>query len=400
VLIISQYTKEVVDKVVDKVVDNKMSIIYLGNSEKEQSLSKTTSTTVKVASFDLDHTIIKPKDKRKHPKDKDDWVLYNAGVRPKLKNLHSQDYTIVIFTNQGSSKFSLEDFTYKLKKVQEALEVPFIVFVANESKIRKPSLGLWSLFIKSIDNLPIDYEKSFYIGDAAGRPTDFSDSDLKFALNIKSWDPNSSSSLFGFNTPENYFSGKSIVPEEFKGPIPIHPLALAKVESDNIVSPKGKDNKEQEMIILVGPPAAGKSTLCRSKDFSSYKQVNQDLLGTKDKVLKYTNKCLSEKYSVIIDRKNEYRKDRQLFVELAKIHKVPVRVIYFDVPKELCLHLNKYRALVGENPEVPTIVYNTFYSSTKGLEFPELDEGFESIEKVKFVFDESKFDPIVKQYLV
>ena len=68
--------------------------------------------------------------------------------------------------------------------------IPMLFLAATASdEYRKPALGMWNhLFPK---NSPHTYEKkSFYCGDAAGRPAsagkskDFSDSDLKFALNI------------------------------------------------------------------------------------------------------------------------------------------------------------------------------------------------------------------------
>lgn len=50
---------------------------------------------------------------------------------------------------------------------------------------------MWNHFVKNFNSdVSIDMKKSFYCGDAAGRPKvgskpkDFSDSDLKFALNI------------------------------------------------------------------------------------------------------------------------------------------------------------------------------------------------------------------------
>jgi bifunctional polynucleotide phosphatase/kinase len=56
-------------------------------------------------------------------------------------------------------------------------------------KYRKPSIYFWDLFLHRCES-PIDYEKSFYCGDCAGRlynPTtkvpDYKDSDLKFAIN-------------------------------------------------------------------------------------------------------------------------------------------------------------------------------------------------------------------------
>lgn len=63
-------------------------------------------------------------------------------------------------------------------------------FIASDDDgYRKPTLGMWeeytNQFHKTID---VNLEKSIYCGDAAGRVNgkikDFSDSDLKFAINI------------------------------------------------------------------------------------------------------------------------------------------------------------------------------------------------------------------------
>lgn len=64
------------------------------------------------------------------------------------------------------------------------------VFVAtSEDEYRKPGLGMWNLLIKSFNaKADIDIKASFFCGDAAGRKDgkhkDFSDTDLKFALNV------------------------------------------------------------------------------------------------------------------------------------------------------------------------------------------------------------------------
>jgi len=62
----------------------------------------------------------------------------------------------------------------------------------NDDVYRKPSPEMWKYFVTKINGgLKIDTTLSFYCGDAAGRPKtatkpkDFSDGDLKFALNSK-----------------------------------------------------------------------------------------------------------------------------------------------------------------------------------------------------------------------
>jgi bifunctional polynucleotide phosphatase/kinase len=55
----------------------------------------------KIASFDMDDTVITRKSGAKFPKDADDWILLNGKVAPKIKELYNDGYKIVIFTNQA-----------------------------------------------------------------------------------------------------------------------------------------------------------------------------------------------------------------------------------------------------------------------------------------------------------
>jgi len=63
------------------------------------------------------------------------------------------------------------------------------LIASNDDENRKPNLGMWKHFVKIVnENTEPILDKSFYVGDAAGRKNgkkkDFSDSDLKFAMNI------------------------------------------------------------------------------------------------------------------------------------------------------------------------------------------------------------------------
>ena len=83
------------------------TIIYF-LSDKTKSLKKDN----KLASFDLDHTLIKPKDNRVHPKSIDDFELLYNNTLEKIKELNKQKYNIVIFSNQ-SDLLSIEKKTKK-----------------------------------------------------------------------------------------------------------------------------------------------------------------------------------------------------------------------------------------------------------------------------------------------
>ena len=69
------------------------------------------------------------------------------------------------------------------------MEISIQAFLALEDdEYRKPGTKMWDLLEKNNDNIKIDKKLSFYCGDAAGRKNgkhkDFSDSDLKFGLNV------------------------------------------------------------------------------------------------------------------------------------------------------------------------------------------------------------------------
>ena len=75
----------------------------------------------KIASFDFDGTIIRTKSKRRFPKDKDDWELYNNNVIVKLQSLHCEGYSIVVFTNQKNLEKRMKpgEFKEKCENVQK-----------------------------------------------------------------------------------------------------------------------------------------------------------------------------------------------------------------------------------------------------------------------------------------
>ena len=153
--------------------------------------TKTNSTVqTKIAGFDLDHTLIRPKNGRTHPKDKDDLELYVPDLKEYLDTLIFEGFSIVIFSNQSSfnNPDKKEIILSRIEKLITLMDLPIDVYISTESDYcRKPNTGMWDDFFEIN---PTDLKKSFFIGDAAGRKKihlqkkkDFSCSDRMFAAN-------------------------------------------------------------------------------------------------------------------------------------------------------------------------------------------------------------------------
>lgn len=158
------------------------------------------TTKENIAGFDLDGTIVKPH-RTKFPRTIDDNMLLPNRIEI-LKQLIARGDTLVIFTNQKSRDDKKRLFNYQ--RVNHALTlllehgIPLICLMATgDDEYRKPNIGMWKILNKM---LPV--KTFFYCGDAAGRPGDFSDSDMKFAENIRI----ESGDIGGkFYTPEEIF---------------------------------------------------------------------------------------------------------------------------------------------------------------------------------------------------
>ncbi|XP_023641104.1 polynucleotide 3'-phosphatase ZDP isoform X2 [Capsella rubella] len=162
----------------------------------------------KIAAFDFDGCLAKTSVKivGAHA-----WSLMYPSIPEKLQSLYSQGYKLVIFTNESNidrwknkRQAAVDSKIGRLNSFIKRVEVPIQVFIAcgvsssggKEDLYRKPKAGMWQLMKKHFNSgIAIDMDKSFYVGDAAGRKIDHSDADIKFAQ----------ASGLKFYTPEEYF---------------------------------------------------------------------------------------------------------------------------------------------------------------------------------------------------
>ncbi|XP_075147464.1 polynucleotide kinase 3'-phosphatase isoform X2 [Haematobia irritans] len=229
--------------------------------------SKGVRSSPKIACYDVDGTIIRTKSGNVFPKTCDDWMLNYPEVPKKLKSLFEDGFKICFFTNQGGiakGKTDLNEFKQKVMQIIAKLQVPVQAFIAiTDGYYRKPLPGMWEHLQKTENNsVTINKDKSFFVGDAAGRPEvgkgkakrrkDHSLADRLFAKNIG----------ITFYTPEEHFL--NVKKEEWirpdfdptvdLGDQPLLEPAKTKIPHDKI-----------EIIVMVGLPGS---------EFAKYHQHN------------------------------------------------------------------------------------------------------------------------------
>lgn len=337
--------------------------------------------SIKMAGFDLDSTLIKTKSGNVYPKSVEDWQWWSDSILPKLAEYSLENgYIIVILTNQsGASKSKKRDQiiekinTIMLKLAENNITNIIPVIATQYNMYRKPSTGMWDFICKlftSLNNV-INKQDSFYIGDAAGRykkiKPDHACSDRHFAMNIG----------IIFKTPEEFFLSEE--PDDWNH-MGFDPIKFLHLQNNNQYKFQLSQNKE--MIILVGPPASGKSLFVQ-KYLNNYKVVNRDTLNTMKRCEKKASDYIIEGYSVVIDNTCPSIESRKRFIKIAKDNKLKVRCLVFKVDKELSNHLNSFRGSLGGR-QVPPIAMRMFFSK---FEVPDMNEGFTEIIEIDFKAD-------------
>jgi bifunctional polynucleotide phosphatase/kinase len=285
----------------------------------------------KMASFDYDWTLVNPKNGGTFPKSIKDWVWLYPEIPKKLKELYEDDYMIVIFTNQ-----SKEWKCQQISLVMKTLEIPVFIVIATEKETYKPNPVLLKNLLGENN---IDKDKSFFVGDALGRPTDFSDSDKMFALNIG----------IKCYSPEDIFVDRN---RPFD--IPIIPL------SDT-----------PEIIIMVGYPGSGKSTIANNIcSNEKYIHISGDKLKTTSKMKKSALEHITQSKSIVFDATHSSIKKRKELIDFGYSYKYDIKCIHVTTSMDISFKRNRLRE---DKKQVPKIAYSVF---KKNYEEPSESEGF------------------------
>lgn len=302
---------------------------------------------LRIAAFDFDDTLVQ----------RDTSTPKFSNVKAILTQFHEEGWTIMIFTNQGGvakKKTTTHLVEQRIKAFLRQMGIPIYVYAAIAyDDHRKPHTGMWKKMLQQFDTERLFLEDSFFVGDAAGRQKswqkgakrDFSCSDRKFASNIG----------IEFDTPEHFFLSQEPTEKWEWGGFDPHSFVAPPLQQ--------LQERERELLILIGPQASGKSTLC--KMFPSYVRVNRDTLKNKAKCLTATAEAIKAGKSVIIDNTNPDVESREPYITLARAANYHVRFININVDKVMATHLDEMRVELSGVKPMPAIAFNIFFKKNR-----------------------------------
>lgn len=286
----------------------------------------------KMAIFDYDWTLVKPISNGTFSKSLDDWRWITEKAPDILQKYYDKGYCIIIISNQTrNTEMKLQQIT----NVLSTLSIPSLIAVGYENIDKKPNRTMFDIIKK---DKKIDMNKSFYVGDALGRQGDWSDSDKKFAENIN---------IKKIYSPDELFSitdDKKIIIEPFN---------------------------KQEIIVLVGYPGSGKTTIANTFDNKRYMIINGDIFKTSKKMIKESEKYIKNNYSIIFDATNPSIEKRKEYIDFANSKNIPIRCINVETDITTAMFRNNKRDKV-----IPKITYYVF---RKKYVKPTIEEGFYNV---------------------
>ena len=273
--------------------------------------------------FDVDGTILTS---MKGSKIADEDFILLGPIHKVFADLEASGSVVALVSNQQLWTQAFAKF--------ERLRILFptviqAVATGKGSPYRKPAPALYDLILQYGDLKNI--KERHYVGDAVGPsasyvPYRWASTDAEFAAAIDA---------------------------EFHEPLELFP---------HVEAPKPK--AKQELILMVGNPGSGKSTLSAAFEKEGYVIANQDTLGTRAKVLKRAKEAWSTGKSVIIDATNPFKAKRCEIMDVVGATKDQVRIFW---------SIRDGRPFNAERAEpVPEIAYTMY---TKNFETPTEDEG-------------------------
>eukprot|EP01060_Flectonema_neradi_P006013 TRINITY_DN14016_c0_g1_i1.p1 TRINITY_DN14016_c0_g1~~TRINITY_DN14016_c0_g1_i1.p1 ORF type:complete len:477 (+),score=83.07 TRINITY_DN14016_c0_g1_i1:52-1431(+) len=292
--------------------------------------------------------------------------LYSE-VAPKLTQLSQQSKRIVVFANSKMS--SLDRLKANLISLINSIGIPIEVYVSiADDHIAMPSKGLWDAFISQNESVMLDLKNSFFCGSTAR--------DQRFADNIGISYVSSDQLFLGTRQP----STPAVKDEPENQPkqqpeVPVTPAMYTNSKSST---------GPPEIVVLVGPPGAGKSTFYRKYLLPfGYNHVCKERLGTDSRCVQMAASALTKGQRVLIDGLNQTQRLRNPYSILASRAGVGFRCFWFDTSPEMSSRLCKLRTTLSEGISKPISaeVHSAYHSS---FQPPSMSEGFTEMRRIRF----------------
>lgn len=152
-----------------------------------------------------------------------------------------------------------------------------------------------------------------------------------------------------------------------------------------------------EVVMIVGYPAAGKSTLVKKWKDQGFVCLNRDLAGGKIiDLLPFLSKCLGEGKNVVLDNTFPTVESRKPFIEMARKFKAPVTCVWLKTTIEeaqvnACMRMMSLKGKIltpeeikaEKNPNLfPPVV---LFKYKKEFQKPSLNEGFVAVLQESFI---------------
>ncbi|HEY2852365.1 MAG TPA: aldo/keto reductase [Gemmatimonadaceae bacterium] len=155
-----------------------------------------------------------------------------------------------------------------------------------------------------------------------------------------------------------------------------------------------------EVVIVMGMPGAGKSTIARALVADGYERLNRDSLGGSLAVLasRLDDVLAQDKRHVVLDNTYPTRKSRNEVIETAWQRGVPVRCVWLTT-SVADAQINSIRRMLDVHGRLPTpeeirergksdprfLLPDAQFRYERTLEPPSMDEGFVAVEERAFV---------------
>ncbi len=295
----------------------------------------------KIFLLDVDGTLILSKSGRKWADSASDWVWSHPEFPTFLQNI-SKTAVVALVTNQSQWFSAGSKAEKKLDSILDALDAangwkPWCLVATAKPKqdnlgFRKPGRGLYDLLLVELRWSASDVESLEMCGDAVGAE-----------------DPN----------PAYRWANSDRLFAETIGATFLRPCDLPLLKH----APIPLSDSEKEIVILVGNPGSGKSTLGRQFAAAGYTHVEQDKTKTAAATLKAVR---SSANSVIVDATHAGRKHRAPYIALAKARGWSVRILW------LIRDGRPWNALrtEGKVPEIAYAVYSKYFEEPTEAECP------------------------------